>query len=195
LVVVTSIEGHRQGQNAADAQAAQTVRPSLSVVTGVPDDHRGTLEPDHVLYGLFEQIWRNQDQWTLAEHRSWWAATLHLWPARRGGGGVSERLAHAFANAQRRGAAKETAAVALGYQLPDLERMIRRTRDRDPDYAARALEQHAVITDYVLPRVYADGEDVPCAGAYPNHAPAPADGERTAQLQAALDALVPRRPR
>jgi hypothetical protein len=73
----------------------------LTVVSGYLDDRRQMIGPDHELYAMATFAYAYRDFWTDAEHREYWRAHLHLWPAREGRRGNRESLAFAILQSRR----------------------------------------------------------------------------------------------
>lgn len=70
--------------NGQETPATSSERPPLGVVTGAWGDHRADLEADHPHYPPAWLAWRDQDDWTDAEHAERWQLLLDRWPQRRG---------------------------------------------------------------------------------------------------------------
>lgn len=140
-------------------EGAEKCPDELDVVTGLVDDPRVVLTPDHPVYAMAQYAWTHQDRWTLDEHASFWRGFLGLWPA-RGRTQVIETQAWALRAHIRRGRTRAEAAERMGFPDETVRRRI--------EPVTRALED-AAVTDYVLPRVYAPAaEAAPNPMAYPN---------------------------
>jgi hypothetical protein len=125
----------------------------LVVVSGYLDDPRRLVGPNHALYALATYAYARRDFWTDREHRDYWRAHLHMWPARKGRSGDRESLAFAITNAETLGMPVEEFVSAMGYTKDDL-------RDRNVlDLAARMqVEIDAGPSDVRVPIVVTDEE-------------------------------------
>lgn len=125
----------------------------MTVVSGYLDDPRRFVGPGHALYALATYAYARRDCWTDREHRDYWRAHLHMWPARQGRSGDRESLAFAIANAETIGMPVEEFVSAIGYTKDDL-------RDRNVlDLAARMQrELDAGPSDVRVPIVVTDEE-------------------------------------
>lgn len=52
----------------------------LQVVTGLPDDPRAPLTPEHPIFETAQDAWRNQGDWSDEEHYGFWRGMLGHWP-------------------------------------------------------------------------------------------------------------------
>jgi hypothetical protein len=70
----------------------------LFLLSGFLDDRRdeAPLAPEHPHFALFAHVRFHQDAWNRFEHRSFWEASLDLWPAKRGNRANRYALAYAF---------------------------------------------------------------------------------------------------
>lgn len=177
--------------------------PTLHVLTGLEDDRRKPIDPDHPLHGLALHAHNHQDEWSLREHARFWEAALVVWPRPKGQRPAIDHLAAAAAHLRRHGI-EEVSEIAdvLGVE-PDTIAFRQRDRpslDRgdellQPPDLGVTLSRMATGFDRSgeppLPRVYAAAEDEPeftfvnpClelpAGAY---LPAPQGPDYTARAE------------
>lgn len=150
-------------------------RPPLRLVTGFVGDRRQVLKPGHAIYGEFAGAWREQDGWTPEQTGAYWRAHLNEWPAVRRSS--AEVPAYALRRAQTLGFTRANAArkVLLWPDIDDLRRSLsrrhhgRRIRDLPPEpvhVEGGTAVYEPVISSYVLPRIFAEGEPVPDPNAY-----------------------------
>lgn len=132
----------------------------LCLVSGLVDDPRVTLEPEHPLYLAFAWAWQMQDEWTFAEHKGFWHGHLALWPCSPGQHPNVEMLAHAVARARREGHSDQEIARRLHCELDSLRRrgVLRRAGELTG----------CTVSDHPLPRVHAAHEPAPDLYGYPN---------------------------
>lgn len=151
-------------------------RPPLRVLTGIDDDLRREVRRDDPLYGVAEDAWLYQDEWSLDRHRSFWIGVLPLWPKQPGHRQVIDTLAWWYDALRQYGLTDDEIADALGYapdtlrryHLADRAEMLRHERiERPPVRGAEpVIEDGIVVKPDVeplppLPRVYASHEDEP----------------------------------
>lgn len=92
----------------------------LTVLTGVFDDHRRFVGPGDSLYASATYAHNYREYWTDSEHRDYWRAHLHLWPAKRGRSSNRESLAFAIVSAEALGMPSDELSAAIGYTHDDL---------------------------------------------------------------------------
>jgi hypothetical protein len=125
----------------------------LTVVSGYFDDRRQMLGPGHELYAVATYAYAYRDFWTDGEHRDYWRAHLHVWPAREGRRGNRESLAFAIVQAR-----------VVGQPLDETLASLAATRDdlRDRNVLDLAEKMHTELengpSDLRLPRVVTDQE-------------------------------------
>jgi hypothetical protein len=135
------------------AMTAPPAGEPLTVVSGYLDDRRQFVGPGHRLYASATYAYAHRDFWTDREHRAYWRAHLHLWPARKGRRQDRESLAFAVMSAKSMGVPLETFLSSIGYSRDDL-------RDRHVlDMADRMRDElEAGPSDVRVPIVVTDEE-------------------------------------
>ncbi len=144
------------------------------MLTGLEDDPRASLKPEHEFYPLAFGLWRRQDGLDQAEHAEAWRHGLAWWP-RRGRPPVVDALSAAAAHLDRHGLSLTEIAATLGVD-PDTLRPRQPSRHRDrpsivrgrelldaEPFGVRLRRELGTYRDErpPLPRVYALGEDEP----------------------------------
>jgi hypothetical protein len=151
--------------------------PSLYVETGIPDGPHllAPLTTEDRYYNFFYWARGQQDRWSQEFHRGFWLSALRQWP-RRGSGEIpaAELVALAHERLRRDGLSDADAAQRLGYAQGSPQSMRRRSW-RDAPAAFEALKKgrpraaREAVEDYMLPRIFADGDPAPNFAAYPNY--------------------------
>lgn len=84
----------------------------LHVVTGLLDDPRRALQPDHACYGVARTALEQQDEWAYGEHALFWRSALVAWPT--AGRPIVDHLSAAAAQLRSYGLDLPEIADALG---------------------------------------------------------------------------------
>lgn len=92
----------------------------VSYVDGAP--WRSLTPDDGATYRLFRMAWRWQGGWDREQHADFWAASLDLWPRKRGNRQTTPHLANWLWALRRDGLDDATIAARLGYSLDTLRR-------------------------------------------------------------------------
>lgn len=123
-----------------------------------------------------------QDRWSQDEHKSFWLATIDLWPRVGRQAPTAETLGFAFDQLRARGLNPTDAAKRLGYAPGSIERMRRRGgREWADSWGGR----------YVLPRVYTLDDPEVDPMAYPNFEPGELPGDlRQPEIVARLASII-----
>jgi hypothetical protein len=158
------------------AHGEASERPPLRVLTGIDDDLRREVRPDNPLYGVAEDAWLYQDEWSLDGHRSFWIGVLPLWPKQPGHRQQMDTLAWWYDALRRHGLTDAEIADVLGYdpdtlrryRLADRAEMLRHERIERPPLREREpiVQEGVVVKPDVeplppLPRVYSAREEEP----------------------------------
>jgi hypothetical protein len=152
--------------------------PTLFVLSGLDDDARQSLKPEHPVYFTATHALERQDTWNLREHAAFWTAMLTAWPRAKGGRSTVDSLSAASEHLRRHGVtADDEVALAL-FVAPGTVR----AGPSDSRRARPNLERGAVLLDDVpdhgltlrrralgvsvtgeppLPRVYDDADREP----------------------------------
>lgn len=129
----------------------------LTVVSGALDDHRRFVGPGHRLYASATYAHTHRHHWTDREHRDYWRAHLHLWPAKAGRSRDRESLAFAIANARACAMPLEEFIAAIGYMYDDLrDRNVLDLAERmhaELDAGPSGVRVPIVVTDEELDRM------------------------------------------
>lgn len=151
-------------------------RPTLRLETGVPDDYRQELLPDHGLYGAFWTAWQEQDRWNLWKHAMFWQSMLPLWPSPANSPSHREQAALAYRAAEHRGLEpadvldvkpdtlrKKKVGQEAALLRPTLEQAVRDGLDHAAELRGEGV---MVITNYMLPRIFTGDELEPDKDAF-----------------------------
>jgi hypothetical protein len=192
---------------------------ALRLVSGWTGDRRHELHPGHELHETFALAWRHQDDWQHEEHVAYWEVHLERWPRYRRSTVEMYASALRAARARGLGDFDAACLILYPRKDPrtldDLQRRLRRAPGipesepigavpNQPDLPAldepvrnrRGGEpivppfDDPIVTDYLLPRVWAPGhEPAPHAHAYPAIDESPCADPKVPEIRKRLDAL------